>query len=713
MTRTTATTHDLNTGLDDFLARARTGQGVTLPARPADAVLTLLALRGADRRTGVPEPTPELLRRVLHEDLPGLLHAGPDELAMVPAVFTALADRVRAANRLNAKRHARLLAAVDEAVPEFRRAMADPHNLTWPRWYAALLDADGVDTSDPAAVRAWLAAHAAAPRAERPPLPPEVRRANVACRTFTARTLLTEALLAAPAPETASGTSPAAPAWDADELEQRAAELTDRWTAAGLSAALAGPYAELAPGPEELPHAALADLMLNEHLDYYGYSGVPLPPLSGLPAPEEVRGLVHAAPLPAALASGAVDPSLRELAERCGFPGPASAVWAEGTPGELTELAADVLAATVERVAADAEPSDPYALDAAHLLYSLHERGGTPESVARKASDMADWPVDPELEDAPFPVPDSAPAEYTAPSARELSALLRHPEVTEAQRGELAAHARELAAVVDRLAGTGCVFRTGDAYGLTALGKAVMCHVMAVAGIPAPGPEDIVAWDAHETVAAVRNWPPAIAAAAVTAWTAGRGGTDEAWAELLAAVSAAKAGTFHDISTPTLLAHLDLAGVPAGPLHAALADPVTGAYVQRFLASRGADVAAEGVPLGARAILVLDELHLRWTEDMRAAIAVAAEGRAAEPVPSALLDAFDTAAADWPGGAPALVRALAAADPAGSARLLEDLRDRHPDSRVAEAAGRAVRTARSATGARKRRAGGSRPPHRG
>ncbi|MEU7278574.1 hypothetical protein AB0A69_07260 [Streptomyces sp. NPDC045431] len=703
MTRTTA----LNTGRDDFLSWAETEQGVTLPLRPADAVLTLLALRGADRRAGVPEPTPQLLRHVLHEDLPVLLHATPDELAAVPRVLTALADRVRAAQRLNAKRHARLLDAVQEAVPEYERAMNDPLNLTWPRWYASLLQADGTDPDDPEAVRAWLAAYARTPRAERRQLPPEVPRADVAARTFAAHALLTEALLDASARDT-GGASPAGrllpgPLLDAagpDELERLAAELSDRWTAAGLGEALAGPYADLAPGPEALPHIALADRLLDEHLDYYGESGLPLPPPPAFPAPDEVRGLLHAAPLPAALAAGA-DDDLSELAERCGFPEPATAVWNEGTPQELTELAADILAATVERIAADAEgegegeTEDEYALDAAHVLYSLYERGGTPESVARKASDVAGGPpLPPELEDAPAEVPDTAPAAYETPSPEELSALLHRPGLTEADRAGLDGHARSLAAVVDRLAETGCVFRTGDAYGLTPLGDAVMRHLLTVAHVAAPDRDTVLTWTADRVATAVEYWPPAIAAATLTAWTNGRGGTDDAWSELLAAVSASA----HPSST--LFAHLALAGIPDAPLRAALTDPAVGAYAHRLLRARGEEAPQDPVPLTARALLLLDDLHTRWTEDMRALIEAAAADEEAhepkpepEPAPTALLDAFDAAAAAWPGGAAALVDALAAAHPSALV-LLDDLRARHPDSRVASLAARAVKDAR-------------------
>ncbi|MET9801097.1 hypothetical protein [Streptomyces sp. NPDC006368] len=702
MTRTTA----LNTGRDDFLSWAETEQGATLPPRPTDAVLTLLALRGADRRAGVPEPTPQLVRRVLHEDLPLLLHATPDELAALPGVLTALADRVRAVNRLNAKRHARLLDAVREAMPECERAMRDTWNLTWPRWYASLLTEDGVDTGDPEAVRHWLAAYARTPHADRRPLPPGVTRADLAARTFAARALITEALLAASTHD-AEAASPAGPLLPGrplettgpDELERLAAELTDRWTATGLSEALAGPYAELAPGPESLPHVALADRLLSEHLDYYGDSSIPLPPPPSLPAPDEIRDLLHAAPLPAELAAGAGD-DLRELAERCGFPGPATTIWAEGTPQELTELAADILAATVERVAADAAPAgegqdggagsgadrDEYALDAAHVLYTLYERGGTPESVARKASDVAGWPFPPELEDAPVLVPDTAPPAYETPSPEELSSLLLRPGLTEADREELDSHARALATVVDRLTRTGCVFRTGDAYGLTPLGEAALRHMLTVAHVAAPDRDTALAWDAHDVIDAVEHWPPAIAAATLTSWTAERGSTDAAWGELLSAVSAASR------STATLFAHLALAEVPTAPVRAALTDPVIGGYAHRLLLERGEEPPLDAVPPNARALLLIDDLRRHWQADMRVLIDAATEDRDPDPAPTALLDAFDAAAGTWPGGPAALIDALAA--DAYAVVILDDLHARHPDSRVARRAGRAAKAVR-------------------
>lgn len=706
MTRTTA----LNTGLDAFLDWAETERKTVLPPRPADAVLTLLALHGADRRAGVPEPTPELVRRVLAEDLPLLLWASPDETDAVPSVLTALTDRVRDAGRLNAKRHARVLAAVDDAVPVFVRALGDPRNLTWPRWYASLLRADGVDADDPEAVRAWLAALAAAPHAERPALPEPLHRSDVTAATFAARIRLTDALLSAFAhdvegPSPAGPLLPATPVLEADrpeealtsELEALAVALTDRWTAAGLAEALSGPYEGLAPGPEALPHVVLADRFLDEHLDQHGDSAIPLPPPAAVPGSGEIRALLHAAPLPAALAAGSDD--VRDLAEQCGFPGPAEAVWTDGTPQELVELGADVLAAVVERIAAGSDPDsaadEEYALDAAHVLYGLYARGGTPESVARKASGHTDLTVPPELEDAPATVPASAPPGYETPALAEMSALLGLPGLTEEDRSVVDGPARALAEVVDELTRTGCVFRTGDTYGLTPLGNAVVRHVLAVGHVAAPDEHEITSWDAARTVAAVQYWPPAVAAAAVTAWTTARGATDPVWSELLHAVSAAKSADFYRTLTTGLFDRLDRARIPDGPLRAALTDPVTGAHAHRLLRSRG-EPADEGlVPLTARATLLLEDLDARWTADMRVFVAAADEDRAPEPAPTALIDAFDEAAAGWPGGAASLLQALTEVDPASAVRVLEDLRGRHPDGRVADLAAHAVKTAKA------------------
>ncbi|WP_267242098.1 hypothetical protein [Streptomyces sp. PR69] len=713
----------LNVGLQGFLSWAEQERGAAPPARTADAVLTLLALRGADRRAGVPEPTSQLLRQVLLDDLPVLLAATPAELEALPGVLTALVDRVRAAGRLNAKRRARLLAAVDDLMPEARGAAASPWKLTWPRWYASLLRADGVDADDPDAVRAWLAAHDALPHADRPELPAPLHRADVTARTFAVRASLTERLLAAfardvEAPSPAGPLLPVTPALSADrpedalteELERIAAALVDRWSAAGLSEALAGPFAQLAPGPEAMPHMALADRLLDEHLDYYGDSGVPLPPPQALPAPDEILGLLHAAPLPATLATGAADDEeLRPLAEQCGFPGPADIVWESGTPEEAVELAANILALEADRIptasAAGPEAADEgYGLDAVHVLYALYERGGTPDSVARKASDMADWRVDPELEDAPVEVPDTAAAytaPYVTPSAADLSALLGLPGLTEDDRAELDAHARALAVVVDRLAETGCVFRTGDAYGLTSFGSAVLRHVLTAAHVAAPDLGTALSWSAAETVRAVQGWPLAVAAAVLGQWAEAHGG-DPAWSQLLGALSAARAADLPQVATPAVFARLDRAGIPATALRAALADPVLGGYARRSLLARGEDAPEDAVPQSARAVLLLEDLDQAWLADRRVLVTAEAEDRAPKTPPTALPDAFDTAAAAWPDGPAGLLRALAAADAGPALRVLTDLADRHPDPRVASAASHEAKNAETPARKRKR-----------
>ncbi|MEU0394538.1 hypothetical protein ABZ208_17520 [Streptomyces sp. NPDC006208] len=699
----------LNTGHADFLAWAEQERGTALPARASDAVLTLLALRGADRRAGVPEPTPQLVRSVLHKDLPVLLCATAAELDAVPDILRALADRVRAAGRLNTKRHTRLLAAIDEASGDFRTAMDDPWNLTWPRWYASLLRADGVDADDAEAVRAWLAAHDQSPHADRPALPEPLQRPDLTARTFAAREQLSEALLAAFArdaagPAARGGALLPAPPLGADHpddalaehLDRIASALSDRWTAAGLGEALAGPYAFLAPGPEAMPHAALADRLLDEHLDYYGNSGIPLPPPPELPAPEEIRDLLHAAPLPAALAAGGDDltDAQRDIAERCGFPEPAMTVWNEGTPQELTELAADLLAAVMDSMPVPDDPDQRYLLDGAHLLYTLYERGSTPDSVARKAADVSDGNIAPELEDDPVSVPTAQPAAYELPPLPELAAVLGRPDLTEPERAELDTQAKALAATVDRLGATGFVFRAGDAYGLTPLGSAVLRHILTVGHCAAPDQKAVAAWNAAETIEGIYHWPHKIAATALNAWAAARGGTDAAWSELLGAVSAAKSADFLNVELSRHFDHLDEAGVPTVALRTALDDPVTGAHAARLLGARGEAVPEEQVPPNARATLLLEDLDQRWIDDMRVYVAAAAEERDPDPLPTALLDAFDAAAATWPDGPAALVRALAAANPTDAVRILGDLQDRHPDGRVRDTAAHEMKSAK-------------------
>lgn len=242
-----------NTGLDAFLAAHPEFRGPGA-ARAADAVLGLLALRGADRASGLPEPTPALVRRLLVEDLPAFVGAAPAELDVYPAVLRALVEG------LDGERRRRVEGVIGEAEPDFARAMGDPGNLTWPRWYAQLLRADGTDPGDPGAVRDWLA------RLDGPPLPDGMRRADLMGRTALADVLLAEVLTRAYVRD-AEHPPAAGPLLGDHDVAQGistvAAALLDRWTAAGLAEELAGPYAHLAPGPDDFPHLVLADALLD------------------------------------------------------------------------------------------------------------------------------------------------------------------------------------------------------------------------------------------------------------------------------------------------------------------------------------------------------------------------------------------------------------------------------------------------------------------
>ncbi|WP_418959888.1 hypothetical protein [Streptomyces tritici] len=477
----------LHSGLDVFLEGT---PGLRDPSfdRAADAVLGLLALRGAERRSGLPEPTPELARRVLVEDLPRYVCADPEELAVYPAVLVALTQRVREARRLNAKRQARIVAAVEEAVPDFERAMRDPGNLTWPRWYASLLRADGVDPGDPDAVRAWLAALGGAPRP-----PAGLHRADLMNRSRLANTMLAEALTAAYLRD-AEAPPGAGPLLDAENVahgvEHLAARLVDRWTAAGLAEAFEGPHAHLAPGPDAFPHLVLADMMLDHHLDYYGDSSVPLPP----------------PPVPMTL------------------------------PPEEVEAGADLLATAVEEM--KAETGGLYDADADHLLYVMYERGCLPESVARTAADYEGWTIDLRLEEAPVDVPPDTGHPYVVPSAAELARLTGVDHVTDEERAELEPAARALAGTIDRLAGTGMVFRSGDACCLTPRGVEVVRYLLRAGWVTAPDTDEVLGWDARTVAGAAVRWPAPVAQRVLAAWLRARGRTAEARSGLTSAVTA-------------------------------------------------------------------------------------------------------------------------------------------------------------------------------
>ncbi|MET9953347.1 hypothetical protein ABZ135_17600 [Streptomyces sp. NPDC006339] len=615
-----------NTGLDAFLEASPEFRSPGA-ARAADAVLGLLALRGADRTAGVPEPTPELAERLLLEDLPAFVCAAAEELDLYPAVLRALAGR------FDGERRARVERVIGEAAGDFERAMRDPGNLTWPRWYAQLLRADGTDPDDPEAVRAWLDGLA------EPPLPDGARRADLMGRTALADVLLSEALTRAYVRD-AERPPAAGPVLSDHDVAQGigtvAAALLDRWTAAGLAEGLVGDYAHLAPGPDDFPHLVLADALLDEHLDYYGEPSVPLPP----PEPE-------AAPDQDARDQDA--PTSRDQDAR-------------SAREQDLEHDADLLAAAVEALAEPDPETGAYGGEAAHLLYTLYQRGCSAESVARRAAEFEDWTVDPALEDAPVRVPSPASPAYTTPTAGELARLLGTPGVNDTDRARLDRPAHALAAVVDRLAATGLVFRSGDAFGLTPHGAAVVRHLLGVRGVAVPDAAAARAWDAPALVAAAQGWPPAVAARVLADWLRAHGGGDgggdgaeAAWRRLLGAVGSVHAHATDAAATRALLGVLDWSAAPAAVLRTAVTDPVAGARAAEELRARGESVDPEAVPRAARALHVLDRLPAKRgpLESRRAA--------------------FDAAAADWPGGSAALVHAMAEADPHETARVLGPL----------------------------------------
>ncbi|MCZ0981947.1 hypothetical protein O1L60_31595 [Streptomyces diastatochromogenes] len=245
------------------------------------------ALRGADRATGLPEPTPGLVRQLLVEDLPTFVYAPPGSSPPIRRSWGA-------GGTVRRGRRERIAGVVAESAPDFERAMNDPGNLTWHRWYASLLRTVGADLADPEDVRRRLAALDGAP------LPDGVHRAHLMGRTALADVLLAEALTHAYVRDAEKPPASGPLLTDhavATGIGRLAAALQDRWTAAGLAEQLAGPYARFAPGPDAFPHLVLADALLDEHLDYYGDPAAPAPPPPAIetgPVEEDADALIAA-----------------------------------------------------------------------------------------------------------------------------------------------------------------------------------------------------------------------------------------------------------------------------------------------------------------------------------------------------------------------------------------------------------------------------------
>ncbi|MFE9797421.1 hypothetical protein ACFYP6_01040 [Streptomyces goshikiensis] len=733
--------------LDSFLARAEE-RGAPLDARAAEAVLGLLALGEARRRTGLPEPTEELAEELLHILLPLYVSATEEELPGFVASLVALVDHTHEAGRLNAKRHAKLMARVHELAEGFTQAMTSPRRLTWPRLYGNLLRAAGVDATDPRAVRDWLETFAARPQAERnaafgfafsassSPNGPLAEAAYVealcAERSRQARPLLAARLEAVALaeqvrPRPGEGLLVAdAPAGKPDDerddwYEAQAAVLTDRWTAAGLDTLLRGPFAHLASGGGSAPTPllALVEAMAGQHLEMYGDAFAPLPPAPLPASPEEQAALLRSAPLPQLLARAAADPQgaderTRELALASGFlvreqggalsAGPSAEAWREGGPAELTGLALNLLGVLLTQPAEEEETAEEY--DGEHLitLYLLCEQAGMAQSVARVAALNDMWFVPPGYESDPdVSVP--ATGEYELPDPQALSAILGLPALTASDRTDLIPSAARLVRLMDRLAALGVTARTGDALSLTPLGSALLRDtlLLGLGGEAAdvfPTRQQMLAWDAERLVAAAQWWPKRAARPAVGDWLAAQ--RADGWTPLFAAISAA-CPEDEPAGRRALLAALDATAVPDEALYALLADPALGGWAEHTLHARGQAPDPSAVPLSARAVYLVDAL-----EAVRSAASLDHRMTAApnEEEPELFAEvhaAFDKAAAVWPGGGPALVTALTAADPYTSAFLAEQL-SHHPDRTTAEQARRAWRAFQTS--------GTTRPPGR-
>ena len=318
--------------------------------------------------------------------------------------------------------------------------------------------------------------------------------------------------------------------------------------------------------------------------------------------------------------------------------------------------------------------------------------------------------VSPEAPAAPN-VSAAAAGPYRLPAVPVLSQLTGIPGLTEKDRDELEPAASRLVDVVDRLAGLGITTRTGDAIALTPLGSALVRDALILgtaeldekAAASFPTRDEVLSWDARQLVGAVGNWPQAAARQVLRDWLAARGVAG--WETILPALSAPPSDDIA-LAPPHLLCLVDLGAAPVEVLRGAVSDGVIGAFAERALRRHGLPAGEADVPASARAVLLAGELR----EVSRAAF-LAHRMTGADPgsdpwLPPELKEAFDRAADGWPGGAAALVTAIADAAP-GTFALLAGPLAQHPDPAVGHAARRARLTAQAAVTAprRKKKAG--------
>ncbi|MFJ7248539.1 hypothetical protein ACIQWA_28475 [Kitasatospora sp. NPDC098652] len=260
----------------DLLAWAAGQDRAPVAEAPLRAVLALLELGGGRMHDGWPELTSDEVEHLLYERLHLYVQPAPeqDPLAYGEAV-RLLVDHQRAAKRLNAKRQERLHAEAEWQGEVAAGLLRRADLVTWPRLYAVLLHAHGVDVTDPATVRDWLAGFAALDEEQRlagyEALTPTGwlddpdeqgwgpgRVLSVGMATDGARLLLEQGLmrrsyrnlaelnaLGRPMPDELAG--------GFEEFEAAAAEaaldLLGEWTVPGLPRLLVEEFPELAPEP--------------------------------------------------------------------------------------------------------------------------------------------------------------------------------------------------------------------------------------------------------------------------------------------------------------------------------------------------------------------------------------------------------------------------------------------------------------------------------
>ncbi|MFE6049827.1 hypothetical protein ACFQ6N_03645 [Kitasatospora sp. NPDC056446] len=272
----------------DLLAWADGQDRAPVAEGPLRAVLALLELGEGRMHDGWPELTSDAVEHLLYERLHLYVQPAPEEdpLAYGDAV-RLLVDHQRAVRRLNAKRQERLHAEAEWQGEVAAGLLRRADLVTWPRLYALLLHAYGVDVADPEAVRDWLAGFGGLAEEERlaafEALAPAGwldepdergwgpgRVLSVGMATDGARRLLEQGLMRRSYRNLAELTALGRPmpdelAGDFGRFEEAAVavalDLFGEWTVPGLPRLLLEEFPELAPEPgQEEIDAYLAQL---------------------------------------------------------------------------------------------------------------------------------------------------------------------------------------------------------------------------------------------------------------------------------------------------------------------------------------------------------------------------------------------------------------------------------------------------------------------